>query len=220
MDVTRFQKDKHMQINLIIKVLLDFIYFFIGEKLSFYRNVVTSMTGNPAFTNPTVELAAFTAQIDLVETKANNVAAAETALALTQWEFKQETDKLDTMGRSLADYVEGASMGNPATLESSGFKLAPPRQPVGVIPAPSNLRAAPGQEKTCELRWDRDRGAQSWVAECALSPDGPWTEIYKGTRARCIATNLTSGTQYWFRVQAIGSSGPSDWSAPATKRAA
>jgi hypothetical protein len=203
----------------IIKVLLDFIHLGIGAKIAFYRNIVACLTGNAAFINPTVAPPAFAAQIDLVETKADAVAAAKTALSSAEWELEQETAKLDTMGRSLADYVEGASMGNPATLESSGFQLAPPRQPVGVLPAPSNLRALPGQEKTCELRWDRGRGVQSWVAECAPAPEGPWSEIYKGTRARCTATNLTSGTPYWFRVQAIGAAGPSDWSAPTTKRA-
>lgn len=204
----------------ILKVVLDFIYLGIGAKITFYRNVVASMTGNAAFTNPTVALPAFTTQIDLVEEKANNVAAARTALLMAEWELQQQTDTLDTMGRSLAAYVEGASMGNPATVESSGFSITAPRTPVGMLPAPTNLRATLGQEGTCGLRWDRDRGAQSWVAQCAPSPSGPWTEIYMGTRARCLATSLTSGSQYWFRVQAIGAAGPSDWSDPTTKRAA
>ena len=34
-----------------------------------------------------------------------------------------------------------------------------------------------------------------------------------------VVTRLTSGTQYWFRVRAIGAAGPSAWSDPATKRA-
>jgi hypothetical protein len=34
-----------------------------------------------------------------------------------------------------------------------------------------------------------------------------------------VITGLTSGTQYWFQVRAIGAVGPSAWSDPATKRA-
>ena len=34
-----------------------------------------------------------------------------------------------------------------------------------------------------------------------------------------MATGLVRGTQYWFRVRAIGAAGPSAWSDPATKRA-
>lgn len=34
-----------------------------------------------------------------------------------------------------------------------------------------------------------------------------------------VVTGLTSGTQYWFSVRAIGAAGPSAWRDPATKRA-
>lgn len=206
--------------NTIAKVALYFLQLFTTAKLAFYRNIVTAMTGNAAFANPTVALPAFTTQINLVEAKANGMAAAETALAMAERELEQEVEKLDTLGRSLSGYVESASMGNPATIESSGFRLTAPRQPVGVLPAPTELRADAGQEGTCLLRWKRDRGARSWVVQCAPQATGPWTEIYNGTRANCLAMDLTSGTQYWFRVQAIGAAGPSDWSDPATKRAA
>ena len=197
-----------------------FIQLFASAKVAFYRNVVAGLTGNAAFTNPTVPLGDFTGQIDLVEAKAQDVNAQRTALLMAQWELQQETDKLDIMGRSLAAYVEGASLGNPALLESSGFRLTAPRQPVGLLPAPSGLRAQPGKEGSCVLRWNRDRGARSWAAQCAAQANGPWTDIYTGTRANCVATGLTSGTQYWFRVQAIGAAGASDWSDPTTKRAA
>jgi len=40
-----------------------------------------------------------------------------------------------------------------------------------------------------------------------------------GKAAKCTVTGLTSGTQYWFQVRAIGAAGPSAWSDPATKRA-
>jgi hypothetical protein len=198
---------------------LFFIQLFTMAKVAYYRNVVNSMTGNTAFTTPTPPLADVTTQVDLVEDKATAAAEARTALTLAEAELQQEVDNLDTMGRALAGYVEGASMGNSVILESSGFSLTAPRTPVGTLPAPSNLRALPGQEGTCLLKWNRDRGATSWTAQCAPQATGPWTQIYNGTRSQCVATGLTSGTQYWFRVQALGSAGPSDWSDPTTKRA-
>ncbi len=206
--------------NPIILVSLFFIQLTTAAKIIFYRNVVAALTGNTAFTNPTVTLPNFTSQIDLVETNANDVAAAKTALLLADWKLQQSVDTLDGMGRDLATFVQSASKGNPATLESSGFTLTAPRTPVGILPAPSNVRVEPGQIGTCLLKWDRDRGTRSWRAEWAPQPTGPWTEFYNGTRATCVATGLTSGTQYWFRVQALGSAGPSDWSDPSTKRAA
>jgi hypothetical protein len=206
--------------QIVLKAAMYFLQLFTGAKVAYYRNVVASMTGNAAFPNPVVTMADFTTQIDLVETKANAVHAARTALLIAESELEQETATLDVMGRSLADYVSGASMGDPVVFETSGFTLKAPPVPVGVLPPPGNLRVEQGQTGTCKLRWSRSRGAKTWVAECAPEVTGPWTEIYKGTRSQCLATGLTSGTQYWFRVQAIGSAGPSDWSDPATKRAA
>ena len=48
---------------------------------------------------------------------------------------------------------------------------------------------------------------------------GVWTETCNGTRATCVATNLTPGSQYWFRVQVLGAAGWSDWRDPVVKRA-
>lgn len=206
--------------NIILKVSLFFIQLVTNAKVLFYRNVHTSMTGNAAFPNPPVTLVAFKAKTDLVETKAAAVAGARTALLMAESALQTAVDDLDIAGRAMASYVEAASMNNVETLESSGFTRVAGRQPVGILPAPENLRALQGQTNTCLLRWNHDRGARSWVVECAPEATGPWTEIYNGTRSTCVATGLTSGVQYWFRVRAIGAAGPSDWSNPATKRAA
>jgi hypothetical protein len=205
--------------NAIIQVSLAFIQLIIAAKIVFYRNVIAAMTGNTAFPTPPTSLADFTTQVDLVETKANNVAAARTALVQAEWELQEEADQMDLMGRALAGYVQGASMGDPGTLESSGFSLKAQRQPVGVLPPPSNLRAEPGQEGTCELRCNTQRGGRLYEMECAPQVTGPYVSIYKGTRAKCLATGLTSGTQYWFRARVFGAAGPSDWSDAVTKRA-
>ena len=65
-----------------------------------------------------------------------------------------------------------------------------------------------------------------WVASVALgsktlSQEGEFRLIMRiaGKASSCTATGLTSGTQYWFQVCAIGAAGPSAWSDPATKRA-
>jgi hypothetical protein len=71
-----------------------------------------------------------------------------------------------------------------------------------------------------DLAWDAiRRGVQTCVAQQAASSSGPWTECYVGKASSCTGTGLTSGTQYWFQVCAIGAAGPSAWSDPATKRA-
>ena len=203
----------------ILKVSLYFIQLLTAAKVVFYRNVVASLTGNGAFPNPPVTLSTFTEQIGEVETKTNEVAAAKTALVLAEWELQQAVDAMDASGRALAGYVGAASMNNPATLESSGFSLTAPPTPVGILAPPTNVRALPGLTGTALLRWDRERGGRSWRVQCAQDPTGTWTEIYNGTRATFVATDLTPGTVYWFRVQVLGAAGWSDWSDPMMKRA-
>ena len=72
---------------------------------------------------------------------------------------------------------------------------------------------------TSELSWKRVYGASSHVGQWALSPSGPWTTFYMGSKARCPGTGLTSGTLYYFRVAAIGAAGQTPWSDISEKRA-
>ena len=108
-----------------------------------------------------------------------------------------------------------------ATLQSGGWDLQADRAPVGQLPQPASLAATGGDlDGTVDLTWDAiRRGVQSYVAEQATAPSGPWTQCYVGKSSKCTVTGLTSGTQYWFQVRAIGAAGPSAWSDPATKRA-
>ena len=75
-------------------------------------------------------------------------------------------------------------------------------------------------ENTVDLTWDAiRRGVQTCVAEQATASSGPWTQCYVGKASKCTVPGLTSGTQYWFQVRAIGAASPSAWSDPTTKRA-
>ena len=96
------------------------------------------------------------------------------------------------------------------------------RAPVGTLPQPANFAATGGDlEGSLDLSWDAiRRGVQTYIAEQAASASGPWTQRYVGKASKCTVSGLSSGTQYWFQVRAIGAAGPSDWSDAATKRAA
>ena len=63
-------------------------------------------------------------------------------------------------------------------------------------------------------------GASSYVFECATNPNGPWTPVEVTSRASTVATELTSGTKYWFHMRAGGAAGPDPWSEPVVKMAA
>jgi hypothetical protein len=108
-----------------------------------------------------------------------------------------------------------------ATLQSGGWELQAARAPVGQLPQPANFVATGGDlEGTVDLSWDAlRRGVQTYIAQQAILPSGPWTQCYVGKASSCTVTGLTSGTQYCFQVSGIGAAGPSAWSDPATKRA-
>ena len=73
---------------------------------------------------------------------------------------------------------------------------------------------------TLDLACDANcRGVQTYIAEQAASPDGPWAQCYIGNASSCTDTGLVSGTQYWHRARAIGAAGPSAWSDTTIKRA-
>jgi len=56
-----------------------------------------------------------------------------------------------------------------------------------------------------DLSWDAfRRSVQTYIAQQAVSPSGPWTQCYVGKASSCTVTGLTSGTQYWFQFSAIG----------------
>ena len=71
------------------------------------------------------------------------------------------------------------------------------RPSVGQLPQPANLVATGGDlEGTIDLSWDAlRRGVQTYIAQQATSPSGPWTQCYVGKASSCTVTGLTSGTQ-------------------------
>jgi hypothetical protein len=109
-----------------------------------------------------------------------------------------------------------------AELLSGGFAIAAASTPpVGMLPQPENLHASYGDlDGEVDLGCNAiKRGVQSYVVENATSADGPFTQFYIGKASKSTCTGLTSGTEYWFRVRAIGAAGPSQWSEKTSSRA-
>src|ERR1035441_2187987 len=79
-----------------------------------------------------------------------------------------------------------------ATLQSGGWELQAARAPVGQLPQPANLVATGGDlEGTVDLSWDAlRRGVQTYIAQQALSPSGPWTQCQIGRATRLQITKL------------------------------
>lgn len=192
----------------------------IDDEIAYLGPIVTTMTGSAAFsTLASMTTALDTAVADLSTANADYLAAVQTAQQKLTLRETARTNA-EAAARQLATGAESITT-DAATLQSGGWELQADRAPVGQLPQPASLAASGGDlDGTVDLTWDAiRRGVQTYVAEQAAAPSGPWTQCYVGKPSKCTVTGLTSGTQYWFHVKAIGAAGPSAWSDPATKRA-
>jgi hypothetical protein len=189
------------------------------EILDLVQTIITSMTGNPNFPNPTPSLAAITAaRADAAAKKAAaDQARAEAELKTT--EKNEAFEVLEGLLSQLTSYVENASGGVPSRIESAAMGVRAPRSPVGKLPAPVNLLVeVGGTDGELRLKWKSVPKNKGYKIQFATG-DTPtnWQELDTCSKATYVATGLTSGTKYWFRVAALSSAGTGGWSDPACR---
>lgn len=184
------------------------------------RAIVAALTGNADFPTPTPTLAAVGAAADAVE-------AADTDVLnnggkqdyLTRNLRVQELRNLLVL---LGAYVQVTSLGDPEKILSAGnpFRKAP--QPVGLVPAPGNLRAEVSKlVGPLDLRWGRVLGRMFYegqMNETDPSVEAEWKPLVSQSDNTYSVKGLTSGKPYFFRVRAVGAAGPGPWSDPATEK--
>lgn len=193
-----------------------------GELLGYSGNVVTQSTGNATFTSIATQITAIgtarTAYQGLIDDY--EASKQETATKLTERDDGRVA--LENSLRTGASAAEGVTPSpSAADLQGGGWVVRGAATPVGAMPKPENLSATRGDlTGEVDLGWNAiTRGVQTYVAERATDPDGPWTQFYIGAASKCTSTGLTSGAAYWFQVRAVGAAGPGPWSDPATERA-
>ena len=116
----------------------------------------------------------------------------------------------------LRDYVQNTSGGDDLQIISSGFALRKKRSPVGILPAPGNVRVAFGQHPgELIVRWGGvplRSGYKVQMTDDIMSPSS-WTTAKDGEtgKVRLVVGDLVPGKVYWFRVltkSTAGYSGP------------
>ena len=198
----------------LIKLGLDSIS--IPDEIQFARQIVQAMTGNANFPKPSPALADLTAGADALENAYNDAQAAR-QLAKSKTSLQDGTAvDLDRTLTQLANYVENASDGDKAKIESAGFSLRNPPAPIGQLPAPTDLQAVASEHAgSADLSWQSARGARSFTVERA--EDGAelkYAVIGNSTKRQASFNSMVSGRKYWHRVAAIGAAGQSAWSDP------
>ena len=184
------------------------------EALETYsRNVVTSIGTKTKYAGVADEVEALNARLTPYQEKRLAMERAQTALDTATALFLTERAGVEVDLMALANALEGKTKGNADDIVEAGFSVTAEKQPVGELDTPARLTVKGNAlEGSVRLRWKRVRGAASYIVQYATNANGPWTQAGVATRAAYTVAGLTSGTKYWFRVQALGASGPSGWS--------
>jgi hypothetical protein len=192
----------------------------IPDKLQTGRQIIAAMTNNPNFANPHPPLADITTSLATLDEayKAHLIAKSD---ARAKANVADDAEiQFDSQFRKLAAYVESIADTDETIIASAGMQTKASRTTPSNLPAPGGLSAAAGShEGEINLTWRKVENSRSYIIQISSDPPSAdsWGHAETVTIASKTIQNLTSGKKYWFRVAAIGSTGQSGWSEPATR---
>jgi hypothetical protein len=202
------------------RVKLNLDRLSITELIQRGTDIKTAMTGNASFTTPIPSL--------------TNVGTAITALttANSTYESGVLTQKTNLTNRDnapaalialltqLGGYVEAASAGDEAKIQSAGMGVRAGKTPPAMPGQVANLSLTAGDnDGELDAQWDPVDVAKSYDVETSPDPMTPtsWTPKQSVTKSKAVLLGLPSGTRVWVHVRAVGSGGTGAWSDPAVK---
>jgi hypothetical protein len=208
-------RKKHMP-----KPRLNLAQLSYEQKLTQANEIKTSMTGNANFPTPVPTLAAYGTLITTATTK--HAEWTDTQLLAKQKTVERQAafDALDAASTQLAGYVEAASGGDAAKIESAGMDVRSERTPPTVPGQVLNLVLTAGDfPGTLDVAFDATAGAKSYEVQTSPDPMSEASWVFKMSLAKSSGTiaGLTSGAKVWARVRAVGAAGAGPYSDPATK---
>ena len=185
------------------------------------RTLVTDCTGNANFTLPAGLLTSLSTDCDNLE-KANglvisNGGKSDTLLRNTR--VQEVKARIKVFGA----YVQAQSGGDRVKIASAGFEVHQSPAPVGLPPAPKNLRAHAGKMPgEVDLRWTGVKNRlvyEVWMTEGDPKLDTGWTRVQTIGQNFTTLTGLVTDKPYAFRVNAVGAAGPGPMSDSAVAKA-
>lgn len=186
----------------------------IPAKIQYARRLGAAINSNPYFPAPSPSPVQIITKADELEAGFNEALAARLASKTKTGLLDDQSAGLDLLISQLASYVDNASAGDAAKIESAGFAIRATPRPFGELAAPTDLQVSPSQYPgSADMRWKKVTGAKAYLVERAA--DGPalnWQLIGTSTKGEAAFNSMVSGTKYWFRVAAVGTAGQSPWS--------
>ncbi len=201
------------------KIKLDLTHMSIPAVIPYLKKITGKMDGNAKFTTlaeATTALETANTNLDTANTNYDkSVAVSTQLLTLRDNAFGAANAAAHALANGAMQVTTDA-----ADLQGGGWELVADATPVGPLSPPPNFNATGGDVTgSVDLAWDPQRGVQTHIVHYATASTGPWTQGYVGKKSSCTIGNLPSGVEHWFRAQAVGTAGPSDWAGPITKRA-
>jgi hypothetical protein len=202
------------------KVKLNLASLDDQQLLLLANAIVTAMTGNASFTTPVPPLATLTTQITAGQTAVDASNAANQTAKQRTTEKNTALDAIRATLTGLAGYVQAASGGDEAKIQSAGMSVRAGKTPAGLPGTVMNLALSTGDNAgEVDAQWDFVAGAKTYEVQVSPDPVTPtsWTSQPLVTKSKAVILNLTSGARVWIRVRATNSAGTGAWSDPATK---
>ena len=175
-------------------------------------HILENMTGNANYTSPTPTLSELSSAYD------NYVAALAEARSRDKNKVLAKNIRKNTLKAKLDQlyiYVNLTAGNNIEVLAGSGFPLTKERTPVSDMPKPVGFKVTMAEGSgQVHLRSNTIYGAKAYVFQYAVVPssgDISWSIVNK-SRLRTMINGLVPGTQYMFRIAAVGSKGQGPWS--------
>jgi hypothetical protein len=189
-----------------------------GDLLARLNAVHDSMSNNPNYPSPPIDMPGFKAAIDAFTAAA--AAALNDGGKLSIVERDKRRKDAIIMFRLLGHYVEGACKNDMTTFVSSGFAVDPgrPKTPAGPVSAPLIVAVNQGLKGQLVITIKKVANARHYELRYAAVPAAGATENWTirtvaSTKPPTPVNTLTPGTTYEFQVRAFGKLGFSDWSA-------
>src|SRR6185369_5328672 len=202
------------------RIRLNLRSLSVTDKIAKGRQIVTAMTNNTNFPNPSPPLTEITASLDELTQAFALVQSAKSEVSTRVVTQDNSEARLDQLLTQLAGYVESVAGRDDTLITSVGMETKATPSAATVPSVPQALAANAGEhEGEINLLWKAVPKARSYIIEFSLDPAtaSSWTHVGIATSASKVVTNLTSGKRYWFRVAAVGAGGQSGWSEHATK---
>ena len=203
--------------NKTITLVLWFTRLKLTDLIAVAHDVMAKMSGNPAFPTPNPPLSDIKAATDEAETAMQEASSGDRVKIAV----RNEKEAVLMGGlRNPAAYVQGNCDNNEANVLSAGFRVRKSRTPVGMLPAPTNVRLGyTGMSGEFLLRLAAVPNKLNYTIQMAEAPDGPYETIATSSSGRKVLSGFTPGKTYWMRVCANGTSGPGPYSVPVSAMA-